>query len=51
MTGASGPNARSQRNGCSSGIALLADTGEVLPPHTTTSIIGEVLAEIDKRSE
>jgi len=28
-----------------------AEGGEVLPPHTTTSIIGEVLAEIDKRSE
>jgi hypothetical protein len=28
-----------------------AEGGEVLPPHTMTSIIGEVLAEIDKRSE
>lgn len=28
-----------------------AEGGEVLAPHTTTSIIGEVLAEIDKRSE
>ncbi len=28
-----------------------AEGGEVLPPHTTTSIIGEILAEIDKRSE
>jgi hypothetical protein len=28
-----------------------AEGGEVLPPHTMTSIIGEVLAEIDKRTE
>ncbi|MEO6654407.1 MAG: hypothetical protein ABIP17_17345 [Ilumatobacteraceae bacterium] len=28
-----------------------AEGGEVLAPHTTTSIIGEVLAEIDRRSE
>ncbi len=28
-----------------------AEGGEVLPPHTMTSIIGEVLAEIDKRSD
>jgi hypothetical protein len=28
-----------------------AEGGDVLPPHTMTSIIGEVLAEIDKRSE
>jgi len=28
-----------------------AEGGEVLPSHTTTSIIGEVLAEIDKRSD
>jgi hypothetical protein len=26
-----------------------AEGGEVLPPHTTTSIIGDVLAEIDSR--
>ncbi len=28
-----------------------AEGGEVLPPHTMTSIIGDVLAEIDKRPE
>ncbi len=28
-----------------------AEGGEVLPAHTTTSIIGEILAEIDTRSE
>ena len=28
-----------------------AQGGEVLPPHTTTSIIGEVLVEIDARPE
>ncbi len=28
-----------------------AEGGDVLPPHTTTRIIGEVLAEIDHRAE